>query len=277
LQLPIVSKHLYDKYVASCDRESVEEIIELNRELPIANYLVLKKTIEMLYLTKENGAENEVNSVKLATIFGELIMRPKDKKSQPHQPKQCCLFLIQNFVEVFKIQEEDKKLWPTLKGLSDDEPDEYKFPIEIESNSNGKSFKLVNIARSETVDKSVKFKGDIVMKNNFTKKWKPCYVILRQDKMIVYNSKEDFKNGKTHIVSLFMEYAVVEDEEVKDHKYTFSIFSRTARYYFECDSLKKKKKWMDTISEHINSKYQIQDAQTKNRLSMKSIIIPYNE
>eukprot|EP01080_Neovahlkampfia_damariscottae_P010286 gene10286-2703_t len=226
LQLPVISKHLFDKYVDYSDEENVEQIKELNRELPNVNYLVLRKTIEMLYFIKENGEKNDMNSIKLASIFGDLILRGKKNESR-HKLKQSCLFLIQNFIEIFNVTEDEKKIWPLLSGVADDEPDEYRFPIENENLNlqNQKSFKLINIGIGDVdIDKTVKFKGEILMKNNFTKKWKSVYIILRQDKLVVFNSKDDWKNGRNHILSLFMEYAVVEDEEdVKDRQFCFSV------------------------------------------------------
>ncbi|KAL0485311.1 hypothetical protein AKO1_011672 [Acrasis kona] len=99
-------------------------------------------------------------------------------------------------------------------------------------------------------------KGMLLRRSDFLKKWKDCYMVLREDKIVYYDSEEDYnKSPKKYSGQIFLTEAMVDEEEKADFKAegeVFSICSRGRQVYFQTTKGEEdKKQWMDSIRQII--------------------------
>jgi hypothetical protein len=267
LKYPVIPFDLHEQYMTlySSEKEyysdsNIEMLIfkirKVNESLPSVNAAVLKKTIELLHVMVQNGTKNDTSSIQLSKIFGKLIFHPKDNV---HKCFQHLMIMIRYYSDIFQDGIETKYDFKFSGPLGSEEilfvfDDSYD---ELVSESKSKSKKGgISLGTKEKVSKKAVMKGTVKHKNNFTHKWHSVYLYLRIDKALVYNSKEEFKDGKKQIYSFALDGAVIEDiDDYKGHQFCFSVFAHNVDYKFEAPTSESREEWKKYFIEVMNGKF----------------------
>jgi hypothetical protein len=267
LKYPVIPFDLHEQYMTlySSEKEyysdsNIEMLIfkirKVNESLPSVNAAVLKRTIELLHVMVQNGTRNDTSSIQLSKIFGKLIFHPKNNI---HKCFQHVMIMIRFYNDIFQNGIESKYDFKFSGPLGSEEilfvfDDSYD---EIVSDSKSKSKKAgISLGSKEKISKKAVMKGTVKHKNNFTHKWHSVYLYLRVDKALVYNSKEEFKDGKKQIYSFALDGAVIEDiEDYKGHQFCFSVFAHNVDYKFEAPTNESREDWKKCFIEVMNGKF----------------------
>eukprot|EP01080_Neovahlkampfia_damariscottae_P011053 gene11053-3761_t len=264
LKYPVIPKDLHNEFsqIYSKDKiywseSNIEQVVmkirKINEKIPTVNGVVLKKTIELLYLIVKNGSKNESSSIQLSKLFGKLLFHPKQNV---HHSFQFILIMIRFYEDIF--QNGIEKAYD-IKFFGSNPSEEILFVFDesydeiIDEKKKTKQVGIsVGFAKEKVSKKAIK-RGALKHKNIFTKKWSSCYLVLRVDKVMIFHSKEDFKNGKKQITSFTLEGAVIDDvADKKDHVFCFSIFSHNVDYIFQASSNEERIEWKENLISVMN-------------------------
>lgn len=271
LPYPLIGEDYYNTFLSyAFNDKALDSLVKEIHNLNKLNSEVLRCIMETLYILYQGGKVNGLTSPLLASIFGPLIFKQKNPDYQlRHKECQLCLTFIRNYPYIFKMTEQEKRFCDkcyngSFPGPLEEEINKYQFKELSEDEikvlkKKDSSKKLepttssVSLGIVRKKKKQVK-KGVIKYKISNTK-WKDIFIILRTDKLVFFNSKQDWKDGVKQFQSLFFKYGVVEKEEVKDHSYCFSLFCNNLTHYFECKDEEERQDWMRKIVDTINGKY----------------------
>lgn len=92
--------------------------------------------------------------------------------------------------------------------------------------------------------------------------WKKIFIVLRDDKLQFYSSKESYTDGSKPYGSLFLQWCVVEnvDDSPNDKIYqknplAFSLHGRGGGEWFDCETKEERDEWMQAIKGAIKAKF----------------------
>lgn len=116
---------------------------------------------------------------------------------------------------------------------------------------------LTGKKKSSKKKKPILKKG-YMLRKGFFGNWQKRWFVLRVDKFMYFKSKEAWQTGSSSEGSIFMQYAVVDEEDVgkkKGKPFSYNVHSRGKDHWVDPGTLEEKDEWLQALKKVIAERY----------------------